>query len=233
MKQRLYFTLIELLVVIAIISILAAILLPALKKAKDMANQTVCTGNLKQIGLTYHSYAGDYDDWVIPLYQNGTDSQSWFIHFQTLGYLPETGDINCVFTCPSQTEQWHKQYWGKDYYTNYGNNTCLGGSMPSGDPAVKFRRFRDVAKSFKKAHRTPLVSDCVSTTYCIHLHSNKTESAFSATPPGGIVSIHNKGTNMLFCDGHVKNIKAPYAPSGGTLNCLNPDSQLDPEYIRY
>ena len=56
MKTRL-FTLIELLVVIAIIAILAAMLLPALQKAKQKADQSNCTGNLKQIGLAAQSYS--------------------------------------------------------------------------------------------------------------------------------------------------------------------------------
>ncbi|HBC85951.1 MAG TPA: hypothetical protein DCZ94_03250 [Lentisphaeria bacterium] len=74
------FTLIELLVVIAIIAILAAMLLPALKNARDVAKSSACINNLKQFGLSFAFYTTDFNDYypkfrwpeAINPYINGT-----------------------------------------------------------------------------------------------------------------------------------------------------------------
>ena len=73
-RRRKSFTLIELLIVVAIIAILAAMLLPALNKARQAAYATMCQNNASQISKGFIMYAGDYQDWMLPYNLNSAIS---------------------------------------------------------------------------------------------------------------------------------------------------------------
>ncbi|HOM26733.1 MAG TPA: type II secretion system protein [bacterium] len=227
MKKR-GFTLIELLVVVAIIAILAAMLLPALSKARERARQAVCMSNLKQIWHALWMYTEDHDGWFLPArtpypdYSDGVVSlQPWFELLGNYGkgyggtdkkYTPldygvyigvgnyERHTKGKALRCPSERRPFT--------YTHYHINIWLVGSYTtSSDGYIPDPTYGPYLKKMNKV-RNPSVAIWVTDGAAPDQHSiSYMYYYYKHSQTGNIYNCFkhiNDICNILYVDGHVE-----------------------------
>lgn len=138
-NKKTAFTLIELLVVIAIIAILAALLLPALAKAKDEAKTIQCINNLRQLTIAFVMYSGDARDAIVNNHGNGNTAagiDAWVTEGTRLGVGSWNGSARNETSAQAMSNAWALHY-GTLYPYNTSvaiyrcpKETALDGSSP-------------------------------------------------------------------------------------------------------
>jgi len=121
------FTLIELLVVVAIISVLMALLMPALGKARGVATRSACSGKLRQAGLAFHLYANDYNEQFTSNGAALNTSPFWMSQIGPYLAIPLTsgGSLSSYkkLQCPSVSAPVYQTYCMSGWLTNAGGNS--------------------------------------------------------------------------------------------------------------
>ncbi len=197
------FTLIELLVVVAIIAILAALLLPSLGRAWDVARRSSCGGNLRQQGFAVFSYSNDYSGYLITraYSSSGTGVMHWLWRVQLAPYLNMAPGVpyywtKGAFKCLScRLKPSDAGYGG-----GYGWNRFVGDCDDSAFyPRLKLHTLKELPETIFIADATDLnVSgefNYVSVQY--------------TTDGRAIGRRHQNGANVLWGDGHME--WAPYS----------------------
>ena len=250
-REVFVFTLIELLVVIAIIAILAAMLLPALRQAKESANQIKCASNIKQFGNALQMYVIDSNSYApygkfaigsdipggLPHHPKLVAYMSWTWNFQLWPYLKSYE----VFLCPSSQRTVENLITGSGgthawstYNSHgfvYGYNTRLSSYYDSAAPPT----YRTPMKSTVWRHPSQAVAfgdtrnqySRIPGDLMIPVHQQHkwgTDSGQNLTPEQ-VSHRHNDMTNLGYADGHVKAMR--------TLDIFTAHTYGSPYYLWY
>jgi prepilin-type N-terminal cleavage/methylation domain-containing protein/prepilin-type processing-associated H-X9-DG protein len=238
------FTLIELLVVIAIIAILAAILFPVFAQAREQARQSVCSSNVRQIGMGVRMYVQDYDETFPIFYAYNTkdpvtSARAWS------GDLPHKGvevlifpyiKSREIFRCPNDLggpavpdpdygcpglSTYHACY-GSSYRFSKGSFTLAAGESSQNNFLYDTSRIATEA-SFALPAETRLMRDEMMPWF-------GTQDKYGYIP-GYFQRWHSRGGGTVFADGHAKFTvsngefdKQVVCPAGGRSGDTDPDA---------
>ena len=225
------FTLVELLVVIAIIAILAAMLLPALNKARGKAQAIACANNMKQIGSMMHIYSSDYEDYIVAPYGSGTiyfgSSGAGALWSRVLKVLYRNENWNAVdkvFQCTTAPTEITPTYDFLNYGWNKHFGYYVGGVLDSNVPRNYMRKLSP--SDLKRPSETLIMLDCRPNSYTSNARYFTYMRDASHNQLGGEVHYrHSQKANVLFADGHVNTI--------GSNEQVHPRQVLDGREFSY
>ncbi len=215
------FTLIELLVVVAIIAILAAMLLPALSRAKEVARAAVCMNNQKQIGLGHTMYGADHRACIPYSFYEWPDGSRVTWESLVVGYIfspnakcdAATGEGYETFNCPSNPLQYSDPIMTRGYnrtsHGRYAKQTGFGAlneswsDKPPAEPLL--------VSDIPDTSSTLLIVDRPNNAaqgYIWHsiVHNPYHQKGVRNNPAVEIGPTHLNKWNYLFVDSHVERL---------------------------